>query len=397
MSVDVFDIIVSGGGLAGMLAAAATGSMGFRVLCVDPAIRDEKQKTPIPDTRTTAIFYPSLKGLGRTRVAQAILADASPIRSMRVFDTGSALGIRRSATFEADEIGESAFGWNVVNEKMTSVLAARIASLSSVEFRQGTSTVSCMNRDRDVLAELSDGSFARGRLLIAADGRNSVVRASLGIGSFYRGLGQRALAFSTSHEVPHEDCSSEIYRSGGPLTLIPRQPVDGMPSSAVVWMDQVSKLRDVERMGVRELENALMKRACSIFGRMKLESAVRSWPVCVQLAQTFAYKRTVLIAEAAHVLPPIGAQGLNLSLSDIESLCALLERHPLGSSQFAFSLSRTARRQRSLARAKLALVSMLNQMSMMSANDQIGPRGIGIGLADRFRPIRVGLMRLGLN
>jgi 2-octaprenyl-6-methoxyphenol hydroxylase len=43
-----------------------------------------------------------------------------------------------------------------------------------------------------------------------------------------------------------------------------------------------------------------------------------------QRATTFATKRCMVIGEAAHVLPPIGAQGLNLSLRDAAQAADLI-------------------------------------------------------------------------
>ena len=44
------------------------------------------------------------------------------------------------------------------------------------------------------------------------------------------------------------------------------------------------------------------------------------WPIVTQVADRLSAKRTALIAEAAHVVPPIGAQGLNMSIRDIKVL-----------------------------------------------------------------------------
>jgi 2-octaprenyl-6-methoxyphenol hydroxylase len=44
----------------------------------------------------------------------------------------------------------------------------------------------------------------------------------------------------------------------------------------------------------------------------------------VQTAKRFADGRIVLVAEAAHVIPPIGAQGFNLGLRDALTLAELL-------------------------------------------------------------------------
>ena len=44
----------------------------------------------------------------------------------------------------------------------------------------------------------------------------------------------------------------------------------------------------------------------------------------VEIARSFGARRIALIGEAAHVIPPIGAQGLNLGLRDAATIAELV-------------------------------------------------------------------------
>ncbi len=70
-------------------------------------------------------------------------------------------------------------------------------------------------------------------------------------------------------------------------------------------------------------EAALNARACGVLGPLRLTSPRRIWPIVAQIADRLNGPRTALVAEAAHVVPPIGAQGLNMSLRDIAVLLDL--------------------------------------------------------------------------
>ena len=48
------------------------------------------------------------------------------------------------------------------------------------------------------------------------------------------------------------------------------------------------------------------------------------FPLAIETAQSFGRDRIALIGEAAHVIPPIGAQGLNLGLRDAASIAELV-------------------------------------------------------------------------
>ncbi|MEL6999426.1 MAG: FAD-dependent monooxygenase, partial [Pseudomonadota bacterium] len=51
-------------------------------------------------------------------------------------------------------------------------------------------------------------------------------------------------------------------------------------------------------------------------------------PMISQVATRLVSDRLALVAEAAHVMPPIGAQGLNTSLHDVETLAGLVHGAP---------------------------------------------------------------------
>ena len=127
-------------------------------------------------------------------------------------------------------------------------------------------------------------------------------------------FGQKALAFAVTHSIPHKNISTEIHLSGGPFTLVPLRDHDGKPSSAVVWMDKSEEAAKLMNMKDKEFEEEMTQRSCNVLGPLKLASKKSSWPIISQIADRIYSQRLALIGETAHVVPPIGAQGLNLSL-----------------------------------------------------------------------------------
>ena len=69
-------------------------------------------------------------------------------------------------------------------------------------------------------------------------------------------------------------------------------------------------------------------RSCNILGPLKLASKRSLWPIISQVADRLYSKRLALIGETAHVVPPIGAQGLNMSIADIKFLSDLDQKYP---------------------------------------------------------------------
>ncbi|NJM84564.1 MAG: FAD-binding protein, partial [Tabrizicola sp.] len=232
------DILISGGGVAGLAAAAAFGSAGFDVICVDPAPPVTDAAADGADLRTTAFLQPSVALLEEAGLWSRLAPHAAALQIMRIVDAGGATAEpRRVADFDAAEISDQPFGWNLPNWLLRREMVARLAELPNVSFRPGTGFARVLTRESAALVTLSDDSVIACRLLIGADGRNSPVREALGIGARTLRYGQKALAFAVTHKIPHQNVSTEVHRSGGP-SLSCRSPIaTACPPPAIVWME----------------------------------------------------------------------------------------------------------------------------------------------------------------
>ena len=66
------------------------------------------------------------------------------------------------------------------------------------------------------------------------------------------------------------------------------------------------------------------RRSHSLLGKIAIEAGRGVFPLATEIARRFGSNRIVLIGEAAHVMPPIGAQGLNLGLRDAATIGELV-------------------------------------------------------------------------
>lgn len=391
------DIIVSGGGIAGLAAAAAFGAAGFRVLCVDPAPPITQRDEDGADLRSTALLQPAREVLIAAGIWKHLEPHAAPLEVMRIVDAGGAdPAARVSHDFRAADISDLPFGWNFPNWLLRRALLDRLEELDSVEFRPGVGTTSLFTRTAMARVGLSDGSRLTARLVVAADGRNSPMRNAAGIDVKTRRYGQKALAFAVTHPIPHDSVSTEIHRTGGPFTLVPLPDHGGRPSSAVVWMEDGPKAQALMALDVPEFEAEMTQRSCQLFGPLTLASRRTIWPIISQEAAAFRAERLALMAEAAHVVPPIGAQGLNMSLRDLATLLELAQAAPdrLGDAQMLDSYQ--AARDRDV-RVRVAGIDLLNRASQVSARPLRDARALGLQMLYAFKPVRQNLMKLGLG
>jgi 2-octaprenyl-6-methoxyphenol hydroxylase len=227
------------------------------------------------------------------------------------------------------------------------------------------------------------------------------VREGAGIGVRTLRYGQKALAFAVTHPIPHDNVSTEIHRSGGPFTLVPLPDwtgADGVarPSSAIVWMERGPEIKRLMSLDIPDFEAEMTARSAHLFGPLKLVSQRTVWPIISQVADRMEAERTALIAEAAHVVPPIGAQGLNMSLADLRTLLdlAVAHREDPGARPL---LQRYARARHAEVLARVTGIDALNRASMVEAQGFRDMRMRALDAIYRVAPVRRVLMQTGLG
>ncbi|MCB2103348.1 MAG: FAD-dependent monooxygenase, partial [Rhodobacteraceae bacterium] len=199
-----------------------------------------------------------------------------------------------------------------------------------------------------------------------------------------------------THPIPHHNVSTEIHRTGGPFTLVPLPDRDTRPSSAVVWMDRGPEAERLAALPVPEFEAEMFTRSAGLFGPLTLVTRRSVWPMIAQIADRFEAERTALIAEAAHVVPPIGAQGLNMSLADLACLLDLARAAPDRLGDRAM-LGAYHRRRWPEVKARVMGIDLLNRTSMLSAPPLRDLRAGALNALYSLAPVRKTLMKAGLG
>ena len=390
------DILISGGGVAGLTAAAAFGTAGFDVLIVDPTPPVTTADDPDADLRTTAFLQPAQQFLDRAGIWAGLAPHATALQVMQITDASGPDGtVRTTAAFDAADISDAPFGWNLPNWLLRREMMTRLSELPNVTFLGGVGFAGMVGRTKHAITQLTDDQRVTCKLVIGADGRNSAVRKAAGIDAKTTRYGQKALIFAVTHDAPHDNVSTEIHRSGGPFTLVPLPDHDGRPCSSVVWMDNGPDITALTKLDDADFATAATARSGGMFGDLVPVSRRIAWPIISQQATSLTGPRTALVAEAAHVMPPIGAQGLNMSLADLHCLLDLaVASDDLGGAEMldAYAAARTKD-----MKLRVAGVDALNRASIAGSPILQDLRVAGIKAIYGAKPIRKQLMALGLG
>lgn len=377
---DFFDCLVIGTGPVGMVAASGLGKAGISVGLIGPEPNLSR------DGRTVAILDKGvslLQSLGLWNEAQK---KSAPLIEMRIIDDTGSLFRAPPVTFRAHELGLDAFGKNIELTDLVTSLSLILKTQKTIQWL--SDTVRAFERDIDgqIKVELTSGHNVKCKILIGADGKNSKVRDFSDIKTKKWKYSQNALTALFKHELDHEDRSTEFHKRSGPFTLV---PLNGRRSS-LVWM---MTLKDAERIAKQTAENfarSVEKQAHSLLGKMTLESEIGLIPMSGLSTDHYAKDQIALVGEAAHVFPPIGAQGLNLGLRDIDTLLKSIT-HELDDQ----ALQKFDRDRRRDVKTRTMAVDLLNRSLLADYIPVDFARGAGLMAIANIKPLRQFIMRRG--
>jgi 2-octaprenyl-6-methoxyphenol hydroxylase len=379
------EVGIVGGGPAGLTAAIALAEAGIETALI--------ARRPAADHRTTALLAGSVTALKTLGVWDRCETQAAPLRVMRIVDATSRLVRAPEVRFAASEIGLDAFGHNIENRHLLAALEARAQMLTSLMRIEGDARA-VETGESAVSITLQTGYRIAARLVIGADGRRSLCRTAAGIESDGRAYPQTALTFNLSHTRPHHDTSTEFHTECGPFTLV---PLPGERSSLVCVADPA----EAERLAALDdaaLNDEIEARSHSILGKVTVEPGRGAFPLAVETVRTFGQGRIALIGEAAHLIPPIGAQGLNLGLRDAACIGELVvsARRDGGDAGAPDLLARYDTQRRADVTSRTLAVDLLNRTLLSDFLPVQGARGLGLYLIDRIGPLRRAVLREGV-
>lgn len=376
------DVAVIGAGAVGIAAALSFARDGRETLLIGA---DGTRR----DGRTVAMLAGTVALLADLGVWDSLARHAAPLAVMRLFDDTGSLFRIPPVEFRASEIGLDAFGHNIENAALVEGLLD--AAPATPRLRRLPADVAVPPRqDGDGWLVEAGGETVHARLLVGADGRESPTRAAAGIATRPWAYPQAALTSVLAHTRPHRDVSTEFHTREGPFTLV---PLPGNRSS-LVWMMDKARARECADLPDDALARRIERQARSILGAMRIDGPRGLVPMGGLSVERFTAQRVALVGEAAHVFPPIGAQGLNLGFRDVAAIVeAARNRSDPGDPAVLAAYERARAFD---VRTRTFAVDALNRSLLSPFLPVDLARGAGLLALDRIGPLRRAVMRQGL-
>jgi len=304
-----YDIAIIGGGLTGVAAARLAAECGFKVVHFAPKFAK--------DYRTSALMMPTVEFMLKSGLLQKKNSFGTPLRKIRIIDATTRILRAPEALFDSAEIELEAFGYNYANSDLLDAFSTTAVHFDS----QDTMVSKIMATDEGFEISTQNGGSVIATMIVGADGKKSRVRDSLGFASHITPFGQSALVADVEFDRVETETSVEFHYENGPFTLVPA----GGNRINLVWLDQHDVLEKTANLPADEFAKILEEKSHRLFGHAKALTKAFVFPLSNMSVPNVGNNGALLVGEAAHAFPPIGAQGLNLGLRDVEDFVTAIE------------------------------------------------------------------------
>jgi len=385
--------LIIGGGIAGLTLAHLLAGAGLKTAIIDksPLLTDKD----IADSgRTAALMNSSIEIIKATGLWDKIAPFGTPLKQMRLKDDGNPNLPVKEVNFPATEIGVPQFGHNIPNLRLQQALQQALLNHKNAHFMPETGLSYYTVTDSGVTATLDNGDTIEADIIIGCDGRYSKTREIAGLSVNEREYGQSAITCVIDHSKPHDNISTEHHRAGGPFTIVPMKG----DQSAIVWVEKTPRADELMALSKDLFEKALQENSHGIVGKITLKTPPQSWPLKTLIAPKLTANRVAIAAEAAHVMSPIGAQGLNLSLRDIAALAETLvdaarNGQDIGS---ALVLREYENRRKLDIKTRVEGINQFNKVVSNNIDFLRMARRSGLSALKTFPPLKQLIMHQGL-
>ncbi|XP_056152128.1 ubiquinone biosynthesis monooxygenase COQ6, mitochondrial [Lampris incognitus] len=431
---EVYDVIISGGGMVGSAMACSLGMdpnlVGKKILLLEAG--NKKVMDKVPDTYSTRVSSISpgsatlLSGIGAWDHITSMRC--KPYQKMQVWDACSDALI----TFDKENLQDE-MAYIVENDIIVAALTKQLDSLSdnvNVKYRSKVvkyawpMSYQVADSIPWVQVKLASGETFQTKLLIGADGPNSMVRRELGIPTVKWNYDQSAVVAVLHLSEPTENnVAWQRFLPTGPIAMLPLSDTE----SSLVWstshrhaeelleLDEESFVDAINSaFWSNENQSELIETAGSMF-RSALSVLIPSagsarqlppsvarigpksrvmFPLGMGHASEYIRHRVALIGDAAHRVHPLAGQGANLGFGDVAFLTQVLSQaafngKDLGAMQHLLEYE-TERQRHNLP--MMAAIDLMKRLYSTNAAPVVLLRTFGLQATNMLPPLKEQIM-----
>jgi ubiquinone biosynthesis UbiH/UbiF/VisC/COQ6 family hydroxylase len=387
-----FDLIISGGGPAGLCLARALSGCGLRLAVVEQQALTALEHPPF-DGREIALTQPSAQTMRRLGLWQRIETPAlSPLRDARVLNGSSPF-----AMVIGHALGKhSELGWLVSNHLIRraafEAVQDSIQKNGDITLLAGETVATVRTDTTAAHVTLASGTTLQSRLLVAADSRFSTTRRAMGIAADLHDFGRSMLVCCMTHDVPHHHAAWEWFDYGQTLALLPMNddPATGLHRSSVVLTLPSHEIEPLLTREPHAFNQEMARRFAQRLGSMTLASTRHAYPLVAVYPRKLVAPRFACVGDAAVGMHPVTAHGFNFGLLSIDHLAGSVRAAHADGRDIAEPAG-LARYEKTQRRATLPLylaTQLITQLYTRDTPPARALRNLALHIGERFTPFK---------
>lgn len=313
---DSFDVIVIGGGFAGIVTAAALANGKRRVLVLEA-------RDALANRFSGELIHPAgVSILGR-------LGLLDRLREATAGATVSGYVVVIADDGEARIPYERVLGFSCNHVKMVEAMRPEVAKRTGVTIRRGVRVKDLVREDGRVVGVRTDeGELLRAPLVIAADGRHSKMRAAAGLGHETELLSFTAAPLIDAEDLPNPGHGHIFVGAWGPILAYPTE--NGRARMCVDLPPHVDRGSVHERIA-EEHATVLPSRLRAALLKSLDEDDLEMCATHKVTTRACVIPGFALVGDAGGCSHPLTAAGMTIALHDAETLAAELDAIPASS------------------------------------------------------------------
>jgi len=301
--------------MIGSSLGLALRPLRLRIAVVEAVARSAEQQ-PSFDDRSTALSRSSQRTFEAMGLWAEIVAGSTPIKNIHVSDKGR-FGFSH---IDASEQKVEALGYVVINRVLGQVLQSSLSGVDGLDLMCPARICEVASTDEEVTTTIEEPGGRRTltcKLLVAADGANSSVRDMIGISASRVDYEQLAVIGNVLPEKVPDNRAYERFTDTGAIAMLPIAD----ERAAFVWMMPPADAEKLLALSDEEFTQRLQDTFGYRLGRFSQVGKRVAYPLALTKANGLIAKRGVVVGNAAHGLHPVAAQGFNLGMRDVATLC----------------------------------------------------------------------------
>jgi len=382
-----FDIVIVGGGLAGLAFACALKESRLKIALVEGRAPTAPEGW---DARIYAISPANARFLADIGVWKHL--DTSRIAPVRAMDVKGDADSRLQ--FSAYDTGVPELAWILESSLMARELWENVKRQANVELFCPARPADLEFRADATLLHLEDGRSLSARLVVGADGRESWVRNRAGLAANYTPYNEKGVVANFTTEKPHHDIAYQWFRDDGVLAYLPL-PGNRM---SIVWSTPDAHADELVQLPAEEFCARVAAAGNHTLGRLELLTAAAAFALKLMRVPEPTAPRLALIGDAAHGIHPLSGHGINLGYRDAKTLAEIVGAaapwQDIGDPRLL------ARYRRARKEEVMLLQTTTDGLRRLFREDLPGLkplRNLGLNLMNRLGPVKSALVRYALE